>query len=80
MEKMPPEPHTNHVVTGAGQKIYLLSRADFSSDLSQTSYDKLKMIVICGMSSGAGVGNYVRPVRIERPCAETVIASSMIAQ
>jgi hypothetical protein len=39
-----------------------------------------KLIVIGGMSSGAGVwGNYVRPVRIERPCAETVIASSMIA-
>ncbi len=40
----------------------------------------LKLIVICGMSSGAGVwGNYVRPVRIERPCAETVIASIGIA-
>ncbi len=40
----------------------------------------LELIVICGMSSDAGVrGNYVRPVGIERPYAETVIASIGIA-
>jgi len=58
-----------------------LSRAVFfERSQSDKAMINSKSIVICGMSSGAGVwGNCVRPVGIERPCAETVIASIGIA-
>jgi len=68
------------VVTGAGQKSTYCPVQIFRAISVKQGYDKLKIdCYLWDVERCRGVGNYVRPVRIERPCAETVIASSMIA-